>query len=62
MDEPDNVIAVYRPCHSAHENASKRFARSLCATAERLAVTPAMENELDRIYGPRNELADNTQR
>jgi hypothetical protein len=53
VDEPDNVIAVYRPCHTAHENAYRRFPRSICETAERLATTEPMKAYLDRTYGPR---------
>lgn len=50
VDEPDNVVAVYRPCHAAHENAHHRFSRSVCATAERLAVTEPMKAYLNRTY------------
>jgi hypothetical protein len=51
VDEPDNIVAVAARCHSAHTNWVRRFPRATCRHAERLAVTPKMQNYLDRNYG-----------
>jgi hypothetical protein len=49
-DEADNVIALAARCHDLHTLAVRRLPRSVCARAERLAITPRMENYLDRNY------------
>ena len=56
IDEPDNLILVaITPCHANHESAYRRLPRKVAWRAERLAVTPAMEDYLTRTYGPREE-------
>ena len=50
VDEPDNIVTVASSCHTAHTNAWRRFPRSICRRAERLATTPKMQNFLERTY------------
>jgi hypothetical protein len=51
VDNPDAVVAVASPCHSAHTSAAKRFPRSICRHAEvTLTMTPQMAAYLDRYY------------
>lgn len=50
VDVADNIVALAEHCHREHTVAFNRLPRSICATAERLAVTPSMENYLDRYY------------
>jgi hypothetical protein len=56
VSEPDNLMPVAAPCHSAHTNAHLRLPRFACASAERLAVTPQMERYLDSHYDDRRLL------
>jgi hypothetical protein len=45
-----NVIGVHRVCHEAHENASKRLPRSVCAPVEALELTGAQVAYIERSY------------
>ena len=54
VDEIDNIVAVARRCHEQHTQRTKLFARRVCRFAERLAVTPRMQDYLDRNYDGSN--------
>jgi hypothetical protein len=54
-DDPDNIVPVAARCHADHTSAKRRLPRFACRYAERLAVTPQMENHLARHYLPDSE-------